>query len=65
MISGMQDGAPRVTNTSDDQSMWGGQATLHFDPQDNLRVFATLSRGYKAGGFNLGRAASDQAAVRS
>ncbi|HEY5809217.1 MAG TPA: TonB-dependent receptor [Povalibacter sp.] len=56
--SGMQDGAPRVTDTSDDQNMWGGQATLHFDPQDNLRVFATLSRGYKAGGFNLGRAAS-------
>lgn len=56
--SGMQDGAPRVTDTSDDENMWGGQATLHFDPQDNMRVFATVSRGYKAGGFNLGQAAA-------
>ena len=37
--------------------MWGGQATLHFDPRESLRLFATLSRGYKAGGFNLGQAA--------
>ncbi|MFC4309241.1 TonB-dependent receptor [Steroidobacter flavus] len=38
-------------------TMWGGQATLYFDPRDHLRWFATLSRGYKAGGFNLGEAA--------
>jgi outer membrane receptor protein involved in Fe transport len=55
---GVQDGAPRMTDTDDTERMWGGQATLHFDPQDNTRLFATLSRGYKAGGFNLGRAAA-------
>lgn len=55
---GVQDGAPRVTDTDDTERMWGGQATLHFDPQANTRLFATLSRGYKAGGFNLGRAAA-------
>jgi iron complex outermembrane receptor protein len=38
-------------------SMWGGQATLYFDPRERLRWFATLSRGYKAGGFNLGEGA--------
>ncbi|WP_129775737.1 TonB-dependent receptor [Peristeroidobacter soli] len=38
-------------------NMWGGQATIYFDPRDHLRWFATLSRGYKAGGFNLGEAA--------
>jgi iron complex outermembrane receptor protein len=38
-------------------SMWGGQATLYFDQREGLRWFATLSRGYKAGGFNLGEGA--------
>ncbi|WP_116808029.1 TonB-dependent receptor [Steroidobacter cummioxidans] len=37
-------------------TMWGGQATIYFDPRDHLRWFATVSRGYKAGGFNLGEA---------
>ena len=45
--------------------MWGGQATVHFDPRERLRSFATLSRGYKAGGFNLGQAASCCAALRA
>lgn len=55
---GVQDGEPRVTDTDDTERMWGGQATLHFDPRANVRLFSTLSRGYKAGGFNLGRAAA-------
>ena len=42
---------------SERDRMWGGQATLYFDPRDHLRYFATLSRGYKAGGFNIGDAA--------
>jgi iron complex outermembrane recepter protein len=54
---GMQSGDLRATDTSQRDSMWGGQATLHFDPADRLRLFATVSRGYKAGGFNLGQAA--------
>lgn len=55
---GMQDDEPRLTDTGERDRMWGGQASLHFDVQQNLRVFGTLSRGYKAGGFNLGRAAT-------
>lgn len=42
---------------SSKDSMWGGQATLYFDQRDRLRWFATVSRGYKAGGFNLGEGA--------
>ena len=44
--------------------MLGGQATVHFDPRDQVRFFTTLSRGYKAGGFNLGRAATFRSASR-
>lgn len=54
---GIDAGAARVTAADERDNMWGGQATLHFDPRDRLRLFATLSRGYKAGGFNLGQAA--------
>ncbi len=56
--SGISGGELRATDVSERDRMWGGQATLHFDPRDHLRLFATLSRGYKAGGFNLGRAAA-------
>jgi len=55
--SGIKSGEERATTTSQRDRMWGGQATLHFDPSDHLRLFTTLSRGYKAGGFNLGQAA--------
>lgn len=48
-------------DASDKDSMWGGQATIYFEPREQLRWFATVSRGYKAGGFNLGEAAQVQA----
>lgn len=54
---GFKSGDVRATDTTQRDHMWGGQATLHFDPRDHLQLFATLSRGYKAGGFNLGQAA--------
>jgi len=54
---GIKSGASRSTDESQRDRMWGGQATLHFDPSDSLRLFTTVSRGYKAGGFNLGQAA--------
>lgn len=41
-------------------TMWGGQATVYFDQREQLRWFATVSRGYKAGGFNIGEAAEVQ-----
>lgn len=48
----------RATDTRQRNDMVGGQASLYFDAQPNLRLYTTLSRGYKAGGFNLGRAAA-------
>jgi outer membrane receptor protein involved in Fe transport len=59
--SGIQDSEPRLTDANERDRMWGGQATLYFQPQQNTRWFATLSRGYKAGGFNLGQAATIRA----
>ncbi|HKR36241.1 MAG TPA: TonB-dependent receptor [Steroidobacteraceae bacterium] len=55
--SGIKSGEVRATDASQRDRMWGGQATLHFDPSERLRLFTTVSRGYKAGGFNLGQAA--------
>jgi iron complex outermembrane recepter protein len=54
---GARNGEPRATDVDETDTMWGGQATVHFDPYERLRTFVTLSRGYKAGGFNLGQAA--------
>lgn len=54
----LNDGIAASTDTDDRETMWGGQASIHFDVRENLRTFATLSRGYKAGGFNLGEAAA-------
>jgi outer membrane receptor protein involved in Fe transport len=54
---GIKSDEQRATDTSQRDRMWGGQATLHFDPSERLRLFTTVSRGYKAGGFNLGQAA--------
>lgn len=54
---GVENGTPRAIDVSERDSMWGGQATLYFDQRDQLRWFATVSRGYKAGGFNIGEAA--------
>ncbi len=54
---GIRSGEVRASDTSQRDRMWGGQATLHFDPNEHLRLFTTVSRGYKAGGFNLGQAA--------
>jgi outer membrane receptor protein involved in Fe transport len=58
---GLENGTARAIDDAQDDQMWGGQATLHFDPRPNLRLFSTLSRGYKAGGFNLGEAAAIRA----
>ncbi|AJA11553.1 TonB-dependent receptor [Sphingopyxis fribergensis] len=36
---------------------WTGTAILSYKPIDDLMVYASYSRGYKAGGFNLDRSA--------
>jgi iron complex outermembrane recepter protein len=36
------------------ESMWGGHLSYEFAWRAERRIYATLSRGYKAGGFNIG-----------
>lgn len=36
------------------ETMWGGELSLTHEHNENLTSFVTLSKGYKAGGFNLG-----------
>ncbi|NWH09642.1 MAG: TonB-dependent receptor [Alphaproteobacteria bacterium] len=45
---------------SRDESEWSGITTLHYEIDPALNLYATYSRGYKAGGFNLDRAYSDK-----
>lgn len=52
-IGGGVDGAYRDA-VSDNE--WSGTAVLSFKPTDRLMTYASWSRGYKAGGFNLDRA---------
>jgi outer membrane receptor protein involved in Fe transport len=42
---------PAVLRPSND--LWGGHASLTYELDTGRSVYATLSRGYKAGGFNL------------
>jgi len=55
--SGIQGGEQRLTRDSQRDRMWGAQASLSFAIDDARNVFTSLSRGYKAGGFNLGSGA--------
>ncbi|WP_242140463.1 TonB-dependent receptor [Sphingomonas sp. TREG-RG-20F-R18-01] len=38
------------------ESEWTGTAIISYKPTDRLLTYASISRGYKAGGFNLDRA---------
>jgi outer membrane receptor protein involved in Fe transport len=42
------------------ESMWGGELTLSHDHSDAVTSYASLSKGYKAGGFNLGLVPDDR-----
>jgi outer membrane receptor protein involved in Fe transport len=42
------------------ESMWGGELSLSHDHSELVTSFITLSRGYKAGGFNLGLVPDDR-----
>ena len=44
-------------NADHAEKMWGGQASVGFDINEDQNLYLTVSRGYKAGGFNLGSAA--------
>jgi len=42
------------------ESMWGGELTLSHDHSESVTSFISLSKGYKAGGFNLGLVPDDR-----
>ena len=56
--SGVENGVSSGMAVDGNDNMLGGQATVYYDARRNVRLFSTLSRGYKAGGFNLGRGAA-------
>ena len=45
---------------SPSESMWGGELSLSHDHSESVTSYITLSRGYKAGGFNLGLVPDDR-----
>lgn len=52
--AGTVGGAPQVSDLSARDRMLGGQLSLSADVFDRSTAYVSLSRGYKAGGFNLG-----------
>jgi outer membrane receptor protein involved in Fe transport len=46
--------------TSPDDSLWGGEVALSYSHSDAVSSFVSLSKGYKANGFNLGLAVPEQ-----
>jgi outer membrane receptor protein involved in Fe transport len=41
-----------AVNSGDDDSFWGGRAVLEFQVTQDTLLYASVSRGYKAGGIN-------------
>lgn len=46
-------------DVSPTDNMWGAQLSLNHEISDSLNSYVTLSRGYKAGGFNLSTSVPD------
>ena len=57
---GLQDGAPVQHDLSARDHMIGGQLSLSASLSETSTVYASVSRGYKAGGFNLGNISPDK-----
>jgi iron complex outermembrane recepter protein len=47
-------------NTTKAEDEWTGTAALSFKPIDDLMIYASYSKGYKSGGYNLDNAALDR-----
>ena len=45
---------PGTNSSSQDEDLWGGKITLEQDLNENHTLFASVTRGYKAGGANTG-----------
>ncbi len=50
---------PRLSALAARDRMFGGQVSLRTDLTSSVNAYTTLSRGYKAGGFNLGNVPED------
>lgn len=50
--TGYDDTAGQASGPS--ETMWGGELSISHDFSSHVTAFASLSKGYKAGGFNLG-----------
>jgi outer membrane receptor protein involved in Fe transport len=48
----------RPSDTDRNDRMMGGHASLSYEATDTTRLYGSISRGYKAGGFNLGSSGS-------
>jgi outer membrane receptor protein involved in Fe transport len=46
-------GAATANNFAPSENLWGGHASLSYQPAPTESVYLQLARGYKAGGFNL------------
>jgi outer membrane receptor protein involved in Fe transport len=46
-------GASTANNFAPAENLWGGHASLNYQPAPTESIYLQLARGYKAGGFNL------------
>ncbi len=46
------DSDPTMTDLSPSDSLWGGRIALEYRSSDASLIYGSISRGYKAGGFN-------------
>lgn len=62
--AGFWQDAVRATDRDASSDMVGGQTSLSFDLTNALTMYGSISRGYKAGGFNLGAVPLDRLEFR-
>jgi outer membrane receptor protein involved in Fe transport len=62
--NGVWQSEARVSDLSARNRMFGGQLSLSFDFSEAATAYTSISRGYKAGGFNLGRVPQDRLEFR-
>jgi outer membrane receptor protein involved in Fe transport len=62
--SGVWQGDARISDQDASNDMVGGQLTLSYDFSATSTGYTSVSRGYKAGGFNLGHVPQDRLSFR-